>query len=82
MPKPWAVLAYTVADDKSGGSELDAAAKRELKAICEAADFGQVNVAAQVDFKHTRGVWRGLLTEKPRASEASPAAAARQAARR
>lgn len=38
MPKPWAVLAYTVADDKSGGSELDAAAKRELKAICEAAD--------------------------------------------
>jgi hypothetical protein len=65
MPKPWAVLAYTVADDKSGGSELDAAAKRELKAICEAADFGQVNVAAQVDFKHTRGVWRGLLTEKP-----------------
>jgi len=65
MPKPWAVLAYTVADDKSGGSELDAAAKRELKAICEAADFGQVNVAAQVDFKHTRGIWRGLLTEKP-----------------
>jgi hypothetical protein len=65
MPKPWAVLAYTVADDKSGGSELDAAAKRELKAMCEAADFGQVNVAAQVDFKHTRGVWRGLLTEKP-----------------
>jgi hypothetical protein len=65
MPKPWAVLAYTVADDKSGGSELDAAAKRELKAICEAADFGQVNVAAQVDFKRTRGVWRGLLTEKP-----------------
>ena len=65
MPKPWAVLAYTVADDKSGGSELDAAAKRELKAMCEAADFGQVNVAAQVDFKRTRGVWRGLLTEKP-----------------
>jgi hypothetical protein len=65
MPKPWAVLAYTVADDKSGGSELDAAAKRELKAICEAADFGQVNVAAQVDFKHTRGIWRGLLTDKP-----------------
>lgn len=65
MPKPWAVLAYTVADDKSGGSKLDAAAKRELKAICEAADFGQVNVAAQVDFKHTRGVWRGLLTEPP-----------------
>jgi cysteine peptidase C11 family protein len=65
MPKPWAVLAYTVADDKSGSSELDAAAKRELRAICEAADFGQVNVAAQVDFKHTRGIWRGLLTEKP-----------------
>ena len=65
IPKPWAVLAYTVADDRSGGSDLDAAAKRELKAICEAADFGQVNVAAQVDFKRTRGVWRGLLTEKP-----------------
>ena len=33
--------------------------------MCEAADFGQVNVAAQVDFKRTRGVWRGLLTEQP-----------------
>jgi hypothetical protein len=73
IPKPWAVLAYTVADDKSGGSELDVAAKRELKAMCEAADFGQVNVAAQVDFKRTRGVWRGLLTEKPEhASDRNP----------
>jgi hypothetical protein len=64
--KPWAVLAYTVADDKSGGSALDAAAKIELKALCDAADFDQVNVAAQVDFKYTRGVYRGVLTEKPR----------------
>jgi hypothetical protein len=75
MPKPWAVLAYTVADDKSGGSDLDAAAKRELKAICEAADFGQVNVAAQVDFKHTRGVWRGLLTERPQRRVQKPGSA-------
>lgn len=64
--KPWAVLVYTVADDKSGGSVLDAAAKIELKALCDAADFDQVNVAAQVDFKHTRGIYRGVLTEKPR----------------
>ena len=63
--KAWAVLAYTVADDKGGGSSLDAAAKEELKAICDAADFGQVSVAAQVDFKRTRGVFRGSLTTKP-----------------
>jgi hypothetical protein len=63
------VLAYTVADDKSGGSSLDAAAKIELKALCDAADFGQVSVAAQVDFKHTRGVYRGVITEKLREFE-------------
>ncbi len=63
--KPWAVLAYTVADDKGGGSSLDASVKEELKAICDAADFGQVSVAAQVDFKRTRGVFRGSLTAPP-----------------
>ena len=63
--KPWAVLAYTVADDKGGGDSLDAACKEELKSICNAADFGQMSVAAQVDFKHTRGVFRGVLTEAP-----------------
>jgi hypothetical protein len=63
--KAWAVLAYTVADDKGGGSTLDAAAREELKAICDAADFGQVSVAAQVDFQRRRGVFRGSLTTKP-----------------
>ena len=63
--KPWAVLAYTVADDKGTGDSLDAAAKEELKSLCDAADFGQMSVAAQVDFKHTRGVFRGVLTEAP-----------------
>jgi len=63
--KPWAVLAYTVADDKGSGDSLDAAAKEELKSICNAADFGQMSVAAQVDFKHARGVFRGVLTEAP-----------------
>ena len=63
--KPWAVLAYTVADDKTNADSLDAAAKDELKSLCDAADFGQVSVAAQVDFKHTRGVFRGVLTEAP-----------------
>ena len=63
--KPWAVLAYTVADDKGTGDSLDAAAKEELKSLCDAADFGQMSVAAQVDFKHTRGVFRGVLTEPP-----------------
>lgn len=67
--KPWAVLAYTVADDKSGGSSLDAAAKLELKALCDAADFDEIDIAAQVDFKHSRGIFRGVLTEKPRAFE-------------
>ena len=63
--KPWAVLAYTVADDKTNADSLDAAAKDELKSLCDAADFGQMSVAAQVDFKHTRGVFRGVLTEAP-----------------
>jgi hypothetical protein len=63
--KPWAVLAYTVADDKGTGQSLDAAAKEELKSLCDAADFGRMSVAAQVDFKHTRGIFRGVLTEAP-----------------
>jgi Clostripain family len=63
--KPWAVLAYTVADDKGTGQSLDAAAKEELKSLCDAADFGRMSVAAQVDFKHRRGVFRGILTEAP-----------------
>ena len=63
--KPWAVLAYTVADDKTSADSLDAAAKDELRSLCDAADFGQMSVAAQVDFKHTRGVFRGVLTEPP-----------------
>lgn len=63
--KPWAVLAYTVADDKGSGDSLDAAAKEELRSLCNAADFGAMSVAAQVDFKHTRGVFRGVLTQAP-----------------
>lgn len=63
--KPWALLAYTVADDKGGGSALDSAAQRELKALCDAADFGQVSIAAQVDFKRPKGVFRGSLKERP-----------------
>ncbi|HUU33423.1 MAG TPA: clostripain-related cysteine peptidase [Vicinamibacterales bacterium] len=66
--KPWGVLAYTVADDKSGGDSLDASARNELRAICDAADFGQMSVAAQVDFKRPKGVFRGSLTEAPRKS--------------
>ena len=63
--KPWAVLAYTVADDKGTGQAIDAAAKEELKSLCDAADFGRMSVAAQVDFKFTRGVFRGVLTQAP-----------------
>jgi len=63
--KAWAVLAYTVADDKAGGDALDAAAQKELKALCDAADFGQVSIAAQVDFKRPKGVYRGTLVAAP-----------------
>ncbi len=63
--KPWAVLAYTVADDKGGGSALDASARRELKAICDAANFGRMSVAAQVDFQRPKGVFRGSMTAPP-----------------
>ena len=54
--KSWAVLAYTIAEDAATSSVLDTSARRELKAICDAADFRQVSVAAQVDFKRRRGV--------------------------
>jgi hypothetical protein len=64
--KPWAVLAYTVADDKAHGAALDRAAQRELKAACDAADFTQVSLAAQVDFKKAaRGVYRASITAAP-----------------
>src|SRR5262245_1459284 len=64
--KPWAVLAYTVADDKAHGAALDRAAQRELKAACDAADFTQVSLAAQVDFKKAaRGVYRASITANP-----------------
>ena len=61
--KPWALLAYTVADDKGSGNTLDTAAKLELKAICDACDFARVGVATQVDFKNIPGVFRAVLTE-------------------
>lgn len=68
--RPWAVLAYTVADDKSSGGALDRPAQKELKAICDAADFGRLRVAAQVDFKSAPGVFRAVLEEsEPRAFE-------------
>jgi hypothetical protein len=63
--KTWAVLAYTIAEDSSGTSLLDKTAQRELKAICDAADWGRVSVAAQVDFARRRGVYRGALTQLP-----------------
>ena len=62
---PWALLAYTIADDDSGATLIDASAKNELTAIFEAADFGQINVAAQIDFKRTPGVFRASLTATP-----------------
>jgi hypothetical protein len=61
--RPWTVLAYTVADDKGGGNSLDASAQKELRSILHAADlFGDVSVAAQVDFKRSPpGVFRGVV---------------------
>ncbi len=61
--KSWALLAYTVADDKGGGGALDSPARRELQAMCDAADFEHVSMAAQVDFKHSRGAFRGVITD-------------------
>lgn len=61
--KSWALLAYTVADDKGGGGTLDSPARRELQAMCDAADFEHVSMAAQVDFKHSRGAFRGVITD-------------------
>lgn len=63
--KSWAVLAYTIAEDPSSSSLLDTSARLELKAICDAADFRQVSVAAQVDFQKTRGIYRGAVTDLP-----------------
>ncbi|MCC6991621.1 MAG: hypothetical protein IT181_21650 [Acidobacteria bacterium] len=61
--KSWAVLAYTIAEDPDASGPLDTAARRELKAICDAADFTSVSIAAQVDFKRRRGVYRGALEQ-------------------
>lgn len=61
--KAWAVMAYTIAEDTSSSTVLDTTARRELKAICDAADFRKVSVAAQVDFKNRRGVYRGAITQ-------------------
>jgi hypothetical protein len=72
-PKPWALLAYTIADDESGGDPIDAPVKNELKAICDASDFGQISVAAQVDFKYKPGVFRASLTTMSRDFEDIPA---------
>jgi hypothetical protein len=63
--KPWALLAYTVANDRGSGDSLDAAAKEELKAICDACDFARVGVATQVDFKNIPGIFRAVLGESP-----------------
>jgi hypothetical protein len=63
--KPWSLLAYTVADDRGGGDPLDAPVKVELKEICDAADFGAVSIAVQVDFKYTPGVYRASIVSKP-----------------
>ena len=60
--KAWAVLAYTIAEDTATASRLDTSARGELKAICDAADFRHVSVAAQVDFKRRRGVYRSAIT--------------------
>jgi hypothetical protein len=62
-PKQWAILAYTIAEDISASSTLDVLARNELEAICRAADFTRVSVAAQVDFKRRRGVYRTAITE-------------------
>lgn len=63
--KPWALLAYTVADDESDGDPIDVPVKRELKAICDGSDFSQISIAAQVDFKYKPGVFRASLTALP-----------------
>ena len=63
--KAWAVLAYTIAEDSASSSRLDTSARGELKAICDAADFRYMSVAAQVDFKRRRGVYRSAIIEIP-----------------
>jgi hypothetical protein len=78
---PWALLAYTIADDYSGATLIDASAKHELTAIFEAADFGQVNVAAQIDFKRTPGVFRASLTPTPPLLTAAPPSTTKGAAK-
>jgi cysteine peptidase C11 family protein len=60
-PKAWTLLAYAVADDKGESGPLDEAAQREVKALCEAADLGRMNVALQLDLKRSSGVFRAVL---------------------
>ncbi len=59
---PWALLMYTVADDRSGGGALDTPAKNELKSIFSGANARRIPLAAQIDFKKPDGVFRAALT--------------------
>lgn len=62
--RPWAVLAYAVADDSGASTNIDNAAKRELVALCAAAGdarFEHLSVAAQVDFKFDPGIFRASI---------------------
>jgi hypothetical protein len=61
----WSVLAYNVADGPRGElSSLDRAVAAEIKTICDAADQSQVNVAVQVDFQNTPGIFRATVTRR------------------
>ena len=59
---PWALLAYTVTDDKGSEASIDDSVSLELQAMCTATDFDQVSIAVQVDFQKIPGTYRASLT--------------------
>jgi hypothetical protein len=65
--KPWAVLAYMVAEDPEHGVPLDPIATDEKNRLLALADrhAAQMHVAVQVDFSETDGVLRQLAGHAP-----------------
>ena len=63
--KLWTVAIYMVADGRSGSSDLDQVAIRELTTIVEAAgtQLGKVNVAVQLDLHGVNGTLRMLVRD-------------------
>jgi hypothetical protein len=80
--KPWAVLVYMVADQKSHQRVLDPFADRELIAIVDAARQTDMPVVVQVDYRVKRGITRITANANTKGIQWEPIEADRHHVRR